>query len=230
MANINNKNVADTIIKLIRAGKQMPQASKMQGAENPKEMASQILKQTVDLFCEIFLPQKIGLERWKKAETLALTITKADTLNVNLITPALMQTALKLAEQEQLEEARTNYKREKEEELSQSPFDWSEAGMRRHKLIAEWTKLKIAAYSPFDMPNDGQVLAFALQNNMTRKQADDNKLLIKIYLADKSYCDACRSGQKKRCYLRGVCKELVTDNDTVDFRYQRCSRYYQGGI
>ena len=61
------------------------------------EESKRILSETVNLWAGIFNQQNIGLDRWEKAEQIALTLTAANGLNVNIISPALMQAALKLS-------------------------------------------------------------------------------------------------------------------------------------
>ena len=140
MAYITKQDIAQTLMKLMRAGKQMPQMDKVKVATNTQEAAQMVLKQTTELFGEVFFPQKIGVERWNQATIEALTLTKADTLNVNLITPALMQTALKNVEVREMEAARVNYQQEKEEEKAGVNFEANDALRRQNALAWEWTK------------------------------------------------------------------------------------------
>lgn len=230
MAMINNKVIADTIIKLMRAGKQMPQADKLKAANNTQEAAQQILKQTVELFGEVFYPQKIGIERWKRAETIALTITKADALNVNLITPALMQTALNMAEQQELEIARTTYANEKEEERRGVDFTLTNAQKRMNMVLWEWTKSKNACGADYQrwLPSDQQVLACALAYGLTRSQMDEFKPMLRVFLADEKYCEACARGARLKCHLGYRRKVLKVVDDEITFGYVDCDT--RGGI
>lgn len=232
MAYITKQDIAQTLMKLMRAGKQMPQMDKVKGASNTQEAAQMVLKQTTELFGEVFFPQKIGVERWKQATIEALTITKADTLNVNLITPALMQTALKIVEAREMEAARVHYQQEKEEEKAGINFEADDSLRRQNALAWEWTKQKIACGSDFTrwLPKEHQVVSLALQMGLSREQRQKNGIALTIYLADKAYCNACKNGERLKCHLRGKEKtvELTADGE-VTFGSERCDRFFNKG-
>ena len=90
---LQQQRIAQTIVKLQQAGKRMPQD--IRPGFDRLEEAKRILSETVNLWAGIFNQQNIGLDRWEKAEQIALTLTGANGLNVNIISPALMQAALK---------------------------------------------------------------------------------------------------------------------------------------
>lgn len=233
MAYITKQDIAQTLMKLMRAGKQMPQMDKVKVATNTQEAAQMVLKQTTELFGEVFFPQKIGVERWNQATIEALTLTKADTLNVNLITPALMQTALKNVEVREMEAARVSYQQAKEEEKAGVNFEANDSLRRQNALAWEWTKQKLGCGADLTrwLPKEHQIVSLALQMGMTREQRQQNGIALTIYLADKAYCEACKCGENLKCYLRGKTKTLeITDDGEVTFGSTPCDRFLHKGV
>ena len=69
---LQQQRIAQTIVKLQQAGKRMPQD--IRPGFDRLEEAKRILSETVNLWAGIFNQQNIGLDRWEKAEQIALTL------------------------------------------------------------------------------------------------------------------------------------------------------------
>jgi hypothetical protein len=134
------QRIAQTIVKLQQAGKRMPQDI-LPGFDRLEE-AKRNLSETVNLWAGIFNQQNIGLDRWEKAEQIALTLTGANGLNVNIISPALMQAALKQAEEAHVQENINRCNMEKlsdgkplADRLNGMLLKWTAAKLKEHRLI-----------------------------------------------------------------------------------------------
>lgn len=217
---IDDRVIADTIISLMRAGKQMPQNDRMRGSENPNNTAKLILKETVDLWKKIFITQKISKDKWHRAEQTALTMTKADGLNINIITPALMQEALKRNEAEYLEAMRVKYEQEKKEEMQ--PIN--PANSYKNAVLWEWTRQRLSKKLLIlpDIPTDEQVNAIAQKYGI--KDLDYNRKLIQIYLADLKHCKRCVAKKEcgTKCYLNHYRKQIKVEEGKIVFEKVVC--------
>lgn len=231
---ISEAVIADTINKLRRSGKTMPQRDRMDSAADKGKMATKILQETVALWMECFAPQKISVERWKKAESVALTMSDGMGLNLNIISPALMQEALKRNEELYLEEMRVKHEQEKKEEASGVQLDDSTFAQRKKALLWHWTTARMAAMRwprppqiMADMPSDLEVRRLATQMGLEFKDVEKNYKLLQIYLADIKHCNRCLAQKncQYRCYLHKRRKELVVENGEVSFKECACVEY-----
>ncbi len=177
---LDEKLIAATIVKLQQAGKRMPQEP-MFGKDQFQEKV-RILKETVDLWSGIFNSQHIGQERWERAEQIALTMTSANGLNVNVISPALMQAALKLAEEAHVQETINRNNAEKKAEGL--PMDNAMCVM-----LIRWLHHKLARHQdirPY-MPDDRQVFEYGRKIGLSDNAIDRQFRLLQAYMND-CYC------------------------------------------
>ncbi len=177
---LDEKLIAATIVKLQQAGKRMPQEP-MFGKDQFQEKM-RILKETVDLWSGIFNSQHIGQERWECAEKIALTMTSANGLNVNVISPALMQAALKLAEEAHVQETINRNNAEKKAEGL--PMDNAMCVM-----LARWMYHKLARHQeimPY-MPDDRQVFEYGRKIGLSDNAIDRQFRLLQAYMSDCYY-------------------------------------------
>lgn len=188
---ITGQHIADTIVQLIRAGKRMPQEGRLRSAADAGTEAQEILQETVKLFSDVFLAQRIGVERWKAAEHIALTMTSADQLNVNIITPALMQAALNKAEQEHI--ARQTAKNEQgklaepvAEPIAKMLWHWTIAKLREGRKIMPY------------MPDESVVTDYFLHIGLPRELQSKNRQLVRAHLNDCIYAKQMQSAVKSR--------------------------------
>ena len=197
--NITERDVAETIHKLIIAGKKMPQHERLSAAANTGETAKAILKETVDLWATVFVPRKIGVERWQKATTKALTLTEAGGVNVNLITPALMDAALRAVECEHLQQAEQQASQEKLAEAQGSTSDDYQT-----RLLLRWTYAKLAErrlIMPY-MPKAEQVFQLGRKLGLSDNEIEQQFKLIQIYLNDQNYCNEQGKAMRIDIFIR----------------------------
>ena len=197
--NITERDVAETIHKLIIAGKKMPQHERLSEAANTGETAKAILKETVDLWATVFVPRKIGVERWQKATTKALTLTEAGGVNVNLITPALMDAALRAVECEHLQQAEQQASQEKLAEAQGITTDDYQT-----RLLLRWTYAKLAErrlIMPY-MPKAEQVFQLGRKLGLSDNEIEKQFKLIQIYLNDQNYCNEQGKAMRIDIFIR----------------------------
>lgn len=200
---ITQAQIAQTIVKLQQAGKRMPQD--MRPGFDRLEEAKRILSETVNLWDGIFNAQNIGLERWQRAETIALTLSGAQGLNVNVISPALMQEALKQAETEHVQANinRNNaYKRE----------SWNAPLSDRINLqLWAWTSKKRAErrdIMPY-MPDEKTVFDYGKQIGLTDDAIQRERMLLRCFLNDWNYSQRNKKPMTSKLSLDRV-KQQVT--------------------
>lgn len=227
---VTEKQISNTILKLIRAGKRMPQADRLKVSNNTAKTAESILKETVELFAEIFIPQKISVAKWEKAEVIALTMSGNRGVDVNTISPALMTEALKAQQQIDFEESqRVNAQFKKDEEQG-VVIDTSDFGGRKKKILWDWTSRKVNKRVPFKkyLPSDTEVRQKALDMGLTREQTDKNYKLIEICLSDEKYCAECQAecrfgSRQLPCYLDKKQKLMCLNKDgEIEYQYGTC--------
>lgn len=197
--NITERDVAETIHKLIIAGKKMPQHERLSAAANTGETAKVILKETVDLWVTVFAPRKIGVERWQKATTKALTLTEAGGVNVNLITPALMDAALRAVECEHLQQVEQQASQEKLAEAQGITSDDYQT-----RLLLRWTCAKLAErrlIMPY-MPEAEQVFQLGRKLGLSDNEIEKQFKLIQIYLNDQNYCNEQGKAMRIDIFIR----------------------------
>lgn len=202
---MDKRRIAQTIIKLQQAGKRMPQEMAA-GADRQKE-AQRILSETVELWYSIFEPQKVSAERWNRAEVLALTMSGAQGLNVNVISPALMQAALKQAETEYVQ---GNIARN-EEEKRLKENDILPDGV--NKMLWAWTKAKLAERRSIlqYMPVDAEIFAYGKQIGISDLSIRRQKKLLACFLNDCRYAAEKQIAVKSRLLL-----DEATENLTLE--------------
>lgn len=188
---ITERDLAATILNLVRAGKRMPQDNQLKGAANVEAETQRILRETVAVFKHVFFWQHIGIERWQEAEHIALTMTSADQLNVNIITPALMQAALNKAEQEHI--ARQTAKNEQgklaepvAEPIAKMLWHWTIAKLREGRKIMPY------------MPDESVVTDYFLHIGLPRELQSKNRQLVRAHLNDCIYAKRMQSAVKSR--------------------------------
>jgi hypothetical protein len=178
---LQQQRIAQTIVKLQQAGKRMPQD--IRPGFDRLEEAKRILSETVNLWAGIFNQQNIGLDRWEKAEQIALTLTGANGLNVNIISPALMQAALKQAEEAHVQE---NINRCNMEKLSQSTP--TPKGIA--EVLLKWTRMRMAKHHPIssqDMPQSKAVFEYGRQIGLSDNAIDSQFRILQCYMNDFAY-------------------------------------------
>ena len=76
---------------------------------------------------------------------------------------------------------------------------------RINNQVWQWTVKKISYGADFPRwtPAEHQIVALALQLGLSREQADKNRMLLKICVMDRLFCDACKSGEKLKCHMQG---------------------------
>lgn len=179
---LQQQRIAQTIVKLQQAGKRMPQD--IRPGFDRLEEAKRILSETVNLWAEIFNQQNIGLDRWEKAEQIALTLTCANGLNVNIISPALMQAALKQAEEAHVQE---NINRCNMEKLSDGK---KLTENRVSRMVLRWMYAKMSERRfgwPEDMPQDKAVFEYGRQIGLSDNAIDNQFRILQCYMNDFAY-------------------------------------------
>lgn len=197
--NIGEKEIADAIRKLIIAGKRMPQQERLTRAANTDATAKAILKETVDLWVTVFVPRKIGVERWQKAVTKAITLTEAGGVNVNLITPALMDAALRAAETEFLQATQQQESQKKLDEAQGITTD-----DYKTRILLRWTSAKLAEHRlilPYK-PDAKAVFELGRELGLSDNEIEEQFKLLEIYLNDQNYCKEQGKAMKIDIYIR----------------------------
>lgn len=209
MATITTGNIAEAIRNFICAGKRLPREETLKTAKNADEAAKKIFDDTVEIFARIFLPQKIGVDRWRAAEQIAATMTECGALNVNIATPALMQAALKQAEQNHVDAQIAENDRAKLDPLISE-------GLQENSLyLLPWTyghlgrKRDIAPYKP----TQEQFAAFCLKHQISIAVQNKRGVLIKAYLNDCNY--AQKHGTQPE-------SKLFIDRENEEIRMEFC--------
>lgn len=206
MANITEQDVARAIHSMITAGKKMPQSERLNSSANIQQEAQAILKDTVALWAGIFVPRKIGIERWEKALSKALTLSEVGTINTNLITPALMEAGLRAAEAEHLQDMQVQTSEAKLEEVQGIKTDDYQT-----RVLWRWTISKLAegrpimAYAPKKVEGQDisqEVIDYGQKLGMSNDEIKAQNKLIEIYLNDRNYCKAMGSVMKVEIFLR----------------------------
>lgn len=186
---ISDERIAQTIMKLMRSGKKMPQDMAL--GRNTEQEAVRILQETVAQWKELF--GKTGAERWNAAERIALTLYGVPGLNVNIITPALMQAALKQATdvyvQQNVEE---NDAMKKQPVSIQSSED--------SRTLWEWTRRKLALGISFAeySPDDETIINYGRKIGLADTEIMKQKSILKAYLCDAKFAavNKCPIGSK----------------------------------
>lgn len=199
---LSEETIARTIIKLQQAGKRMPQEPQFGKDQFQEKM--RILKETVDLWKGLF--KTTGLDRWQQAEQIALTMTSANGLNVNVISPALMQAALKQAEEAYVQDniARNN--------ADDKQADWVvPLGKRINSMLLLWTRQKLKEHRPIMpyMPTDRAVFEYGRQIGLSDNAIDKQSLLIKCHINDRQHSK--KSGRPCASRLTRVGDELTLE-------------------
>lgn len=203
---MDKKRIAQTIIKLQQAGKRMPQEI-VQGADRQKE-AQRILSETVELWHSIFEPQKIGVDRWNRAEMLALTLSGVQGLNVNVISPALMQAALKQAETEYVQGVVAQNDAEKRQNnptadrIALMLLKWTYARLAERRLIMSY------------MPTDAEVFAYGRQIGISDESIKQQRRLLQCFLNDCRYAKTTQTAVKSRLLLDKATEKLTLESVT----------------
>lgn len=206
MANITEQDVARAIHAMITAGKKMPQSERLNSSANIQQEAQAILKDTVALWAGIFVPRKIGIERWEKALSKALTLSEVGTINTNLITPALMEAGLRAAEAEHMQNMQMQTSQEKLEEAQGIKTDDYQT-----RVLWRWTIAKLAegrpimAYAPKKAEGVDiapAVMEYGRNLGMSDDEIKSQNKLIEIYLNDCNYCKAMGMAMKIEIFLR----------------------------
>lgn len=206
MANITEQDVARAIHSMITAGKKMPQSERLNSSANIQQEAKTILKDTVALWTGIFVPRKIGIERWEKALSKALTLSEAGTINTNLITPALMEAGLRAAEAEHMQYMQVQTSETKLEEVQGIKTDDYQT-----RVLWRWTIAKLAegrpimAYAPkkFEGQDISQeVIDYGQKLGMSNDEIKAQNKLIEIYLNDRNYYKAMGRVMRFEIFLR----------------------------
>lgn len=218
---IDKMTIAATINKLRKAGKTMPQNDRLRNSSDLQKAAKDILQDTVELWAEIFGSREISVERWRQAEQTALVMTKADGLNVNIISPALMEEALKRCEAEYLEAQRVKYEAEKRQEQKVCADDY------QTKTLWHWTVQRLSkavAIMP-DLPTEQELYELAQRLKLKGEAFYSNMKLLQIYIADRKHCRRCLAGKscQNQCYLNHWCKQIAVENGKVRFSEAACN-------
>ena len=202
---MDKKRIAQTIIKLQQAGKRMPQEM-VPGADRQQE-AQRILGETVELWYSIFEPQKVSAERWNRAEMLALTLSGVQGLNVNIVSPALMQAALKQAETEYVQGVVAQNDTEKRHN-SPATAD------RIVLMLLKWTYTRLGEHRlimPY-MPTDAEVFAYGRQIGISDESIKQQKRLLQCFLNDCRYAKTTQTAVKSRLLLDKATEKLTLES------------------
>lgn len=197
--------LAQTIVKLQQAGKRMPQ--EMRPGVDRQEEAKRILSETVDLWDSIFSPQNISAERWNRAENIALTMSGAQGLNINVVSPALMQEALKQAETEYVQ---GNINRNNAEKQAGWNVPLSD---RINAQLWRWTAAKRAErreITPY-MPSDSSIIAYGKQLHLSDAAIRREKMLLKCFLCDWNYSQSTNTAIKSKITLNKETEEVTLE-------------------
>ena len=185
MTTIARADVERTVRGLYKAGKEFPQRELFYSVdkEHRVEEAKRIIIETVDLFVRVFVPRNISRERWQKAEGIAIVSPE------KVISPALMQVALKQAETEHVEA--TISRNEAEKHARPADYANTKEGRSNAKLM-RWTASRMQQgrlFGPY-WPTAQEVAQLAEQLGMTTNDIDNfNHLLLRIFLNDVHYSE-----------------------------------------
>ena len=181
----------------------MPQEM-IPGADRQKE-AQRILSETVELWYSIFEPQKIGVERWSRAEMLALTLSGVQGLNVNIVSPALMQAALKQAETEYVQgvvaqnDAEKHQSNPTADRISLMLLKWTYARLAENRLIMPY------------MPTDAEIFAYGRQIGVSDENIKQQKRMLQCFLNDCRYAKTTQTAVKSRLLLDKATEKLTLE-------------------
>ena len=189
MATITKADIAATINRLRQSGRSMPQMDRLRAAQDVAREALAIFQETVDLWWDCFGNQSIGIERWKEAEKIALTMPDTPGVLTRVISTNLMGEALRRAESQYLEAQRT----QSEEVKRQAPI--AASAQQYTKAIYRWicqmmgAKLKCTDFFPTDL---APVLKFAREHNMGSEKEQEMRTVIRMVLATQRVCATCQ--------------------------------------
>lgn len=187
---ITRADVKDTVGRLYKAGKMFPQrdrANAVASGEERVKLIMSIMKDTIDTIADIFVPRRIGAERWKKATEIAILSSE------KTISPALMATALKQAETEYVQQNITANEEAKRQAVSTYSSE-------DNKVLWEWTRRKLAEGRTFSdyMPDDNTVSNYGRKIGLTDTEIMKQKSILKAYLCDAKFAavNKCPIGSK----------------------------------
>lgn len=191
---ITEREIAQTINNLRVAGKLMPEQYLMRGlhGEEARQEGFRQMEAVVKLFTSYFAPKHIGRERWAAAEQIALGLVGAD---YRVISPGLMVEALNQAEQQHLEEQRTQAARYK----TTTDFEAAERATRAEdfRVLWAWTKLQLAQGRRFQyLPTNEQITEFIVRNKIPGEIWRKQTAVIKAFLSDQNRVNAL-GGEKE---------------------------------
>lgn len=173
---ITKDNVMQTILKMVQAGKSLPQKDRIRIAKDQAAEQQQVILETVNLWWDLFKDRHIGVERWEQASNKALMLAGIARLDTSIINPGMMSYAVELVEKEHLERMQAEaqkYKQEDKEGLA--PVDFPEMGklvayhMRKHKKPL------------LSLPSSEDVYK-AIGGRMAEDKIKDNMLCLRVYL------------------------------------------------
>lgn len=148
MNEITERRIGETVIKLIQAGKRMPEAQSLFGLDPAQRQAESTrqLKAVIKLWHGLFEDKNIGLLEWERAEKKALTMGNYEGVDTTIISPALMFRALELSQKEHLEKLQQEHAQVK----STSVFDGEIVGddILHHvnRECMRWTATRMKEY------------------------------------------------------------------------------------
>lgn len=106
-----------------------------------------------------------------------------------------------------------------------------DATRRINSQVWNWTANKMNYGADFARwrPAEHQIVALALQMGLTRQQADKNRMLLKIQIMDRMFCDACKNGEKLNCHMKGK-PTVVVESQKYNGEFELgctepCNRY-----
>lgn len=203
---LEEADIAKTIRNLNLCGKRMPLASNLfdLSPEDKKREAERQLKETVDLWCSLFVGKGIDRETWESATRLALTLQEP------LITPSLMNAALN--RHAELRQAGVIAKHE--DIKSDKGFGVTDPlASRTAKLLSIWTQRKLAEgrdIMPY-MPSDAEIDECGSSLDLSVDEIKKQRMLIKIYLNDQKFATS----------VGAECKYIAYLNDKRDICFRR---------
>lgn len=218
-------DIAATIRKLIQSGKTMPQMDRLRASSNPTQTAEAILRETVDLWWDVFGERNISVEHWKKAEAAALTMSGVPGLNLNTISTNLMSVALRQADEARIQERVTQCRQQTIE--PPGDIDYSDYGKWKTATLWAWTKKKLKYGSPIMkyLPTENDIALLSMELRLTREQRDKNRALLQMHLADVKYCKDCRAcNGRLPCYLERKPREISVQGGNICFTERWCEQ------
>lgn len=172
---ITRDNIRDTIQKMVLAGKQMPQKDRIRLARDPAAEQLEVLKQTVDLWWDLFKDRHIGVNQWEQATQKALMVSGVTKLDVATINPALMSYAVEMVEKEHLANMQAEAQREKQEALK-----FSDA-VTRIDVPSLWKLHARIHFKPYLPLPDYEGIRAVLPANYSDEYIKKNLLALQIY-------------------------------------------------